>query len=76
MLHYVTLTISNICHTKGVIIMIKKMLNKRGDLSGPIFAIIMIVIVLLCVPAFRALMADNGRASQNVGNQIVNITTP
>lgn len=56
--------------------MYKKFLNKKGDLSGVIFTIIMIVIVLLCVPSFRALMADNGRASENVGEQIVNITTP
>jgi len=56
--------------------MFRKLLNKKGDLSGPIFVIIMIVIVLLCVPAFRALMVDNGRASQNIGNQIINITTP
>lgn len=56
--------------------MIKKLLRKKGELSGPVFAIIMVVIVLLCVPAFRALMADNGRASQNVGEQIVNMTTP
>lgn len=56
--------------------MITKILNKKGDLSGVIFTIIMIVIVLLSVPAFRALMADNGQASENVGTQIINITTP
>ncbi len=56
--------------------MFRKLLNKKGDLSGPIFAIIMIVIVLLCVPAFRALMVDTSWASCFVGYQIVNITTP
>ncbi len=54
----------------------QKWFRKRGELSGPVFAIIMVIIVLLCVPAFRALMADNGTASENIGNQIVNITTP
>lgn len=61
---------------KGVIVMKQKWFRKRGELSGPVFAIIMVIIVLLCVPAFRALMADNGTASENIGNQIVNITTP
>lgn len=56
--------------------MMRKLLKKKGSLAGPIFAIIMVVIILLCVPAFRALMVDNGRASENIGNQIVNITTP
>lgn len=56
--------------------MIKKIMTKRGEISGVIFTLIMIVIVLLSVPSFRALMADNGRASENIGTQIVNITTP
>lgn len=54
----------------------RKKLNKKGNLSGPVFVIMMVVIVLLCVPAFRKLMQDNGKASQNVGNQIINVTTP
>lgn len=55
----------------------KKLLkNRKGGLSGAIFVIIMIVIVLLCVPSFRALMVDNGKAANNVGDQIVNVTTP
>ena len=56
--------------------MFRKLLNKKGDLSGPVFAIIMVVIVLLSVPAFRALMADHATASENVGEQIIDITTP
>ncbi|QUH22001.1 hypothetical protein [Alkaliphilus sp. B6464] len=62
--------------SKGVIAM-KKLLNRKGDgLSGVTFTIIMVVIVLLAVPSFRALQKDNAKASQNLGNQIVNITTP
>jgi len=56
--------------------MFKKLLRKRGALSGVMFVVIMLVLVLLCVPSFRALMADNGQASENVGTQIKNITTP
>lgn len=55
----------------------KNFFNRKGDgLSGVTFTIIMIVIVLLSVPAFRALMHDNAQASKNLGTQIKNITTP
>jgi len=54
----------------------KKILNRKGGLAEITFAIIMIVIVLLAVPSFRALQSDNAKASENLGNQIVNITTP
>lgn len=57
--------------------MLKRLVNRKGDgLAGIMIIIIGIVLVLACLPSLKALVNSNVGASNNLSQQIVNVTKP